>query len=55
MCVFGNPLLHFDIQPETINPQGYNRKQKPLDIIPEKLTSGYYQRSFSGGVRVFES
>lgn len=30
------PFLQSDVDPETINPEGYDRKQKPFDPISEQ-------------------
>ena len=35
MCVFGDPLFHFDMQPEWIDAQGDDGEQEPLDPVPE--------------------
>ena len=35
MCVFGNPLFHFDMQAEWIDAQGDDGEQEPLDPVPE--------------------
>lgn len=32
MCVFGNPLFHFDMQPEWIDAQS-DGEQEPLDPV----------------------
>ena len=40
MGVLGDPLLHFDIQPEVVDAEGDDRQQKPLNIIAKQLTAG---------------
>ena len=35
MCVFGDPLFHFDMQPEWIDAQGDDGEQEPLNPVPE--------------------
>ena len=35
MCVFCDPLFHFDMQPEWIDAQGDDGEQEPLDPVPE--------------------
>jgi len=35
MCVFCDPLFHFDMQPEWIDAQSDDGEQEPLDPVPE--------------------
>ena len=32
-----NPLLHFDAKPEAVDAEGNNGKNKPNDVVAEKL------------------
>ena len=40
MGVFGNPLLHFDVEPKAIDTKSDQCEQKPLYIVSEKLSAG---------------
>ena len=38
--MLGNPLLHLDGKPETVNTKGNDGKQEPLNEVTEKLSAG---------------
>ena len=42
-----DPLLHLDIKPKTVNAECDQGKQKPFDIVPEKLCAGSFKDKLS--------
>ena len=37
--MLGDPLLHLDSQPKTVNAEGDEGQKEPLDVVAEQLTS----------------
>ena len=39
VSVLGDPLLHFDGEPEGVNAEGNDTQEEPLDVVAEKLSA----------------